>query len=153
MLLIHTQPTTLIAIKPVRQKLGLLWDPNPWSIITFQNLYNTSLITGRLPTTFHNLYCHIVCMLKITACTTTTQQFLKRLCWSEFTISHCIKHSHTKSGNAQPKSKWSDIWQNQPKALQSKLQGCTLTKQPVLFLICKDVTKMGEGVKPPYEIK
>ena len=37
--------------QPYRKKikLSLLWDPNPWSILTFQDLCTTSVTIGRLP--------------------------------------------------------------------------------------------------------
>ena len=34
---------------PLKKKLCLLWDPDPWSILTFQDLRFTSVTTGKLP--------------------------------------------------------------------------------------------------------
>ena len=35
--------------QPYRKKLILLWDLDPWSILTFQDLCFTSVTTGKLP--------------------------------------------------------------------------------------------------------
>ena len=38
----------MITINPTERKLGLLWDPDSWSILTFQDLRFTSVRTAKL---------------------------------------------------------------------------------------------------------
>ena len=42
------QPVTLITINLEVRKLSLLWDPYPWSILTFQDIQSTRVATGSL---------------------------------------------------------------------------------------------------------
>ena len=46
---IEPQTTTLITINPTERKLIALWDPDPWSVLIFQDLLQpTSGDTGKV---------------------------------------------------------------------------------------------------------